>query len=192
MNYIRQSMNMPNAEDWLRCQTSPGLRTYMPEDAFRLYFSLYACSAKLFAETCTRRGCNVRLDQFGDHLLTCTRATHISTVPVTRRNDAIGRYISSVLRTAYSSPVVEPRTPDFAATSRPDIRSLGSSGGEDLLDVTISHPITPQNLRRKIGPEQVAKIRYREKVRDHSDYAAAIGPGAQLVPIVVLITGGWH
>ena len=77
--YIRKSMNFPSAKDWLRCQPSPGLRTHIQDDAFRLYTSLYTCSPKLFAEICTRRGSYMRSDQFGNHLLTCTRAKYIST-----------------------------------------------------------------------------------------------------------------
>ncbi len=122
----------------------------------------------------------------------CRNGTHRTLARRIRRHDQILRYIASVMKQACRTPIIGPRTDHNSNSnlnSRPDIRALGIAGGEDLLDVVISHP-----MQASANTPHTAKLlnhRYTPKFRQHATYAATI-PGSFIRPIAIASTKGWH
>ena len=89
---------------------------------------------------CARPQCAAVLDIYGDHLLYCERGSHRI-----RRHDAQVRLLAGDLAKAAQHPIVEER-PLGRHRERPDIRALGRTGGTDLFDVTICHPLSQARI----------------------------------------------
>ena len=103
----------------------------------------YICEVPLFEPRarCTQPQCAAVSDIYGDHLLYCERCSH-----------RIRRHVSQVQRLAGDlgkvarHPIVEER-PLGRHRERPDIRTLGRTGGTDLFDVTMCHPLSQARIR---------------------------------------------
>ena len=141
---FRASLGVTGTKDWLKTQPSPGLGTHIQDRDFRLRFKYY-CRIALFNgdEQCPRKGCPTVLDEHGDHLLHCPNRMRHSASPRIWRHNSQVRLLCSDLRNAARQPVLEPRE-GGQHPSRPDIRTLGATGGSDYLDVTIVHPLSSQ------------------------------------------------
>ena len=74
-------------------------------------------------------------------LLYCERGSHRI-----RRHDAQVRLLAGDLAKAARHPIVEER-PLGRHRERPDIRALGRTGGTDLFDVPICHPLSQARIR---------------------------------------------
>lgn len=159
-NRYRTAQLSSGAKDWLRCIPSPGLDTHINHAAFTTWFGYYCRAPKRIGDTRPRRHCSQRLDEMGDHLLACGSGLYHSISPRVRRHDQLVRQVAGLLTRAHRSPIVEPRSHDIQhnctelnstaapelalaaqTNSRPDIRALGASGGEDLLDISVHHPL---------------------------------------------------
>ena len=208
----RLAQNVPGAKDWLKAPPSPGIQTHIRDTAFRMWFGFYARALKSFGSQCIRHTCTSPLDLYGDHLLICNKGTASSGSPRNRRHDRAVRLLSQLLRQAHRAPIIEPRnwseimtandsndtrTDDTEAepirrttTSRPDIRALGMSGGEDLIDVTFTHCLT-EHAVRTLTPRRLLELRYGQKLRQHEDLGRRM-TGGRIIPIVFAVTGGWH
>ena len=76
------------------------------------------------------------MDTYGDHLLYWERGPHRI-----RRHDAQVKPLARDLAKAARHPVVE-EWPVGSHMESPDIRALGRSGGTELFDDTICHPLS--------------------------------------------------
>ena len=186
--HFRLSLLLPHAKEWLKCQPSPGMHTHIHDIAFRMWFTFFARSPIQPGRKCPRRGCQHSLDTFGDHLLVCKHGTHHNLAPRIRRHDQLVRVLHGLLVKAQRTPVIEPRDRQSSTHSRPDIRALGISGGEDLLDVAVTHPL--YNTQMNNLPTNELREQASNKRRQHSNYAKLIH-GAVVRPIVFAVTGGW-
>ena len=107
-------------------------------------------------------------------------------------SDQIMRQVAHSLREANRAPVVEPRDLHGSTySSRPDIRTIGEVGGEDLLDIGVTHCLTPSAVARHTTPSANLRKRYDKKLKQHAAYADAI-PGAITRPIIIAASGGYH
>ena len=86
----------------------------------------------------------VVMDIYGDHLQCCERGHHRI-----RRRDAQVRLLARDLAKAACHPVVEESSLG-RHRERPDIRALGRSGGTELFDVTICHPLSQARIRNAV------------------------------------------
>ena len=190
LNRYRLAQLIPGAKDWLRCLPSPGLGTYIHHTAFTSWFGYYARAPKQIGGACPRRHCKQQIDKYGDHLLACGSGLHHSLSPRVRRHDQLVRQLAALLQRAHRSPIVEPRCNRVTTTnSRPDIRALGTSGGEDLIDVSVHHVLAPSQVHS--FPASLLRDKYERKIEHHAAFAATI-PGAIIQPITMCTTGGWH
>ena len=80
-------------------------------------------------------------------------------------------------------------TPIPSRGSRPDIRALGAHGSKDLIDVTLTHPLT--DFATRSTPETFLRSNAAIKRAKHADYAKSMH-GGRVVPFVVIVTGGWR
>ena len=88
-----------------------------------------------------------------------------------RRHDAQVRLLAGDLAEAARHPIVEER-PLGRHRERPDIRALGRTGGTDLFDVTICHPLSQARIRDAVQNSlNILKAAWAGKV---SRYAAMV------------------
>lgn len=191
---FRASLAVTGTTDWLKAQPSPGIGTYIKDRDFRLWFKYY-CRIALFNgdEKCPRKGCDAQLDQHGDHLLHCPNGMHQSGSPRIWRHNSQVRLLCSDLRKAARQPLLEPREGE-QHPSRPDIRTLGCTGGSDYIDVTIVHPLSSQTRINSCitNPEGTLNNAHREKERKHQTFIERMGPSSRIVPLPMTTLGGWH
>ena len=81
------------------------------------------------------------MDMYGNRLLHFERGTHRI-----RRHDAQVRLLQADLKKAARHPVLEP-WPFGRHKERLDMSAIGSHGGSDMFDITISHPFPPARIR---------------------------------------------
>ena len=118
------------------------------------------------------------MDPYGDHLLCCERGPHRI-----RRHDAQLKLLARSLAKAASHPVVEER-PVGRHRERPDIRALGRSGGTELFDVTICHPLSQARIRDVTeNPLNLLKAARTAKVSRYSGMLQAAGTWFNLLPV---------
>ena len=127
------------------------------------------------------------MDTYGDHLLYCERGPHRI-----RRHDVQVKLLARDLAKAARPPVVEER-PVGRHRERPDIRALGRSGGTELYDVTICHPLSQTRIRDVTeNPLNLLKAAWTAKVSRYSGMLQAAGTGFNLLPVPLSTLGGWH
>ena len=96
------------------------------------------------------------------------------------------------LANAACHPVVEER-PIERRSERPDIRALGRSGGTDLFDVTICHPISQVRIRDVVETTlSLLKVARSAKVSKYAGTPQAAGTGFNLLPTPSSTLGGWY
>ena len=196
---FRQSLALPGAKDWLRCDPTPAFGTHISNHDFHLWFAYYA-RRPLFNTSptprCIRSRCTKPMDRYGDHLLVCTNAAKTAFSPIIRRHDQQVRLLAADLRRCARSPRVEPHlynTRDRQASSRPDILALGDHGGEDILDIAFAHLFcSPDRIRRNRHSRTLTlNDSTNDKYRQHAELARSM-PGSKIIPITLSVTGGWH
>ena len=127
------------------------------------------------------------LDIYGDHLLYCERGSHRI-----RRHDAQVRLLAGDLAKAARHLIVEEK-PLGGHSERPDIRALGRSGGTDLFDVTICHPLSQARIRDAVqNPLNIFKAAWAGKVSRYAAMVHEAGRSVQLLPIPISALGEWH
>ena len=93
---------------------------------------------------------------------------------------------------AASHPVVEER-PVGRLRERPDICALGRSGGTELFDVTICHPLSQARIRDvSESPLNLLRAAWTAKVSRYASMLQAAGAGFNLLPVPLSTLGGWH
>ena len=127
------------------------------------------------------------MDTYGNHLLYCERGPHIIW-----RHDAQVKLLARGLAKAARHPAVDER-PVGRHRERPDIRALGRSGGTELFEVTISHPLS----QAKIGDVtesslSLLKAAWTAKVSRYSGMLHVGGTVFNLLPVPSSTVGGWH
>ena len=96
------------------------------------------------------------------------------------------------LAKAARHPIVEER-PVGRHRERPDIRALGRSGGTELFDVTICHPLSPARIRDAVeNPLNLLKAAWTAKVSRYASMLQAAGTRFNLLPVPLSTLGGWH
>ena len=76
---------------------------------------------------------------------------------------------------------------------RPDIRALGRTGGTDLFDVTICHPLSQARIRDAVqNPLNILKAAWAGKVSRYAAIVQEAGRSVQLFPVPLSTLGGWH
>ena len=131
--------------------------------------------------------CAAVMDTNGDHLLYCERGPHRIW-----RHDAHVKLLAGDLAKAARHPVDEER-PVERHRERPDIRALGRSGGTELFDVTIFHPLSQARIRDAVeNPLNLLKAAWTAKVSRYASMLQAAGTGFSLLPVPLSTLGGWH
>ena len=149
----------------------------------------YYCQVPLFqpGTRCQRPQCAAVMDIYGDHLLYCERGPHRI-----RRHDAQVKLLARDLAKAARHPVVEER-PVGRHRERPDMRALWRSGGTELFDVTICHPLSQARIRGAVEyPLNLLKAAWTAKVSRYASMLQAAGTGFNLLPVPLSTLGGWH
>ena len=96
------------------------------------------------------------------------------------------------LAKAARHPVVEER-PGGRHRERPDIRALGRSGGTELFDVTICHPLSQARIRDVVeNPLNLLKAAWTAKVSRYASMLQAAGTGFNLLLVSLSTLGGSH
>ena len=134
---MRRSVKLLDAKTWANCSPSTGNVTYIPHHHFKVWLLFsFGCffSPEKYAKG-QRPQCASVMDIYGDHLLYCERDPYRI-----QRHDAQVKLLARDLAKAARHPVFQER-PVGRHRERPDIRALGRSGGTELFDVTICHPI---------------------------------------------------
>ena len=76
---------------------------------------------------------------------------------------------------------------------RPDIRALGRTGGTDLFDFTICHPLSQARIRDAVqNPLNILKAAWAGKVSRYAAMVHETGRSVQLLPVPISTLGGWH
>ena len=89
-------------------------------------------------------------------------------------------------------PIVEGR-PLGKHRERPDIGALGRTGGTDLFDVTICHPLSQARIRDAVqNPLNILKAVWAGKVSRYAAMVHEAGRSVQLLPVPISALGGWH
>ena len=136
---------------------------------------------------CTRPQYAAVLDIYGDHLLYCEGGSHRI-----RRHDAQVRLLAGDLAKAARHPIVE-EMPLGRHRERPGIRALGRTGGTDLFDVTICHPLSQARIRDAVqNPLNILKAAWAGKVSRYAAMVHEAGRSVQLLPVPIFTLGGWH
>ena len=136
---------------------------------------------------CTRPQCAAVLDIYGDHLFYCERGSH-----KIRRHDAQVRLLAWDLAKAARHPTVNERSLG-RHRERPDTCALGRTGGTDLFDVTISHPLSQARIRGAMhNPLNLLKKASDGKVSRYAGIVHEAGRSVQLIPVPISTLGGWH
>ena len=108
------------------------------------------------------------------------------------RHDAQVKLLARDLAKAARHPVVE-ESPVGRHRERPDIRALGRSGGTELFDVTICHPLSQARIRNVVkNPLNLLKAAWTAKVSRYASVLQAAGTGFNLLPVPLSTLGGWH
>ncbi len=96
------------------------------------------------------------------------------------------------LRKAARDPVLEPSYLG-EQHSRPDLVAVGNGGGDDLIDISVVHPLISQrSTTRTISlPSTMLRQTYRAKEEQHKQ-ALNLQLGGAIVPIVFSATGAWE
>ena len=114
---------------------------------------------------------------YGDHLLYCERGSHSI-----RRHDAQVRLLAGDLAKAARHPTVEERHLG-RHRERPDICALGRTGGTDLFNVTIYHPLSQARTRDAVqNPLNIFKAAWPGKVSRYAAMVHEAGRSVQLLP----------
>ena len=93
---------------------------------------------------------------------------------------------------AVRHPIVEERLLG-RHTERPDIRALGRTGGTDLFDVTICHPLSQAQIHdAALYPLNILKAAWAGKVSRYTGMVHEAGRSVQRLPVPISILGGWH
>ena len=131
--------------------------------------------------------CAAVMDTYGDHLLYCERGPHRIW-----RHDAQVKLLARDLAKAARHPVVE-ESRGGSRRERPDIRALGRSGGTELFDVTICHPLSQARIRdESANPLNLLKAAWTAKVSRYSCMLQAAGTRFNLLPVPLSTLGGWR
>lgn len=88
-----------------------------------------------------RQAYSENLKEYEDHLFTCRSGFRHTGTPHDWRQETLTRLQAGVLRRASRHPVVEPRPLRDPQGSRPDIKSLRTTGGNDFLVLTVENPL---------------------------------------------------
>ena len=167
---------------------SVGASLYDKTHHFKVWLR-YFCQVPLFqpGARCTRPQCAAVMDIYGDNLLYCERGSNII-----RRHDAHVRLLARDLANAARHPIVEER-PLGRHRARPDIRALGRTGGTDLFDVTICHPLSQARIRDAVqNPLNILKAAWAGKVSRYASMVHEAGRSVHLLPVPISTLGGWH
>ena len=96
------------------------------------------------------------------------------------------------LRTTARHPIFEER-PLGRHRERPDNCALGRTGGTDLFDVTIFHPLSQTRIRDAVqNPLNILKAALAGKVSRYAGMVHEAGRRVQLLPVPISTLGGWH
>lgn len=155
-----------------------------------LYGSSSFCRVPIFncEAICPHPSCNAKLDCYGDQLIHFRNEFPFSGAPRTWRNDATVRLLASDLISATRNSVVEPSS-SGNFQSRPDIKTLGVTGGTNYLDITFINPLT--DARPSCSPNTLFNIISNNKVQTHSGFMSRAGPLAKVLSMQIVTTGGW-
>ena len=123
------------------CSPSTGYATNIPHHHFKVWLQYY-CQVSLFqlGTRFQRPQCAAVMDNYGDHFLYCERRPH-RIWPY----DAQVKLLARDLAKAALHPFVEERSVG-RHRERPDIRAFGRSGGTELFDDTICHPLSQARI----------------------------------------------
>ena len=81
----------------------------------------------------------------------------------------------------------------LVSSIRQDIRALGRTGGTDLFDVTICHPLSQARIRDAVqNPLNILKAAWAGKVSRYAAMVHEAGRSVQLLPVPTSTLGGWH
>jgi len=190
---FREQLAVPGSKDWLKCAPAPGMHTHIADRDFRHWFRFW-CRIPLFnpGDLCPRSGCRHILDQYGDHLLGCTHGISKGNAPIRWRHDALTRLLYTDLLKAKRRPLLERRDPD-TGKSRPDIKCLGTAGGVDFIEVSVTHPLPGHaNVVKRLQdyPEQVLHNLVRHKIKQHGQIVERV-PDSELIIFAFTTLGGW-
>ena len=96
------------------------------------------------------------------------------------------------MRLAARAPRIEPRVRYHELHSRPDILALNTTGNLDALDVSVRHCFSSHNVMLSTlrNTRAVVNKMYANKLSKHQAFAGQFE--AQVVPIILSHTGGWH
>ena len=190
---MRALISVRGAKDWLRCAPSPGMRTHIPNRAWRVCMRYYT-GTPLFSAgiCCMRSGCAEVLDVHGDHLLHCPRGVNPRNAPLRWRHDSLVRQFAGILSRAARAPAVEPA--DIEDSLRPDIRATGARGGYDFLDIVVVNPLSTHKRRDEVirCPDTHLTSASNRKSTKYHHLVAAAPAGSKVVPIALSTVGGWH
>lgn len=189
----RASLGIDGAKDWLTCRPSPGLMTHTDDADFRLWMKFH-CGVRICNDNapCPRQGCDAILDPFGDHLLTCHHRVSPGNAPMHWRHDSMVAVLAATLRRASRNAEIEPHRAPEPDRKRPDIKTEGTTGGEDYLDISIHHPLagSSQLLTIVTSPKSILSKAANKKRAKYHKYISEIGPTATLYPISITSLGG--
>ena len=108
------------------------------------------------------------------------------------RHDAQVKLLARDLAKAARHPVVD-ESPVGRQRERPDIRALGRSGGTELFDVTICHPLSQTRIRDVVeNPLNLLKAAWTAKVSRYASMLQAAGTGFNLLSVPLSTLAGWH
>ena len=174
-------MKLAEAKTSANCSPSTGNATYIQHQHFKVWLQYY-CQVPLFqlGTRCQRPQCAAVMDTYGDHLLYCERGLHRI-----RRHDAQVKLLARNLAKATRHPVVEERSVG-RYRERSDICALGRSGGTELFDVTICHPLSQARIRDvSENPLNLLKAAWTAQVSRYSGTLKAAGILFNLLPVLL-------
>ena len=92
----------------------------------------------------------------------------------------------------YPSPSLQ-GSPLGRHRERPDIRALGRTGGTDLFDVTICHPLSQARIRdAEQDALNILKAAWAGKFSRYATMVHEAGRSVQLLPVPISTLGEWY
>ena len=116
---FRNATTLKGAKEWARCPPCPRLDTHIPNATFKTWLRFYIRNPIPCHTSCPSRNSPEPPDQYADHSFTWKYSTHIGRCAHTIRHDAIVRYITTEMKEAGRSTIVELRYKSSIAQPEP-------------------------------------------------------------------------
>ena len=162
--------------------------TYIPNHHFKVWLQyFYQVLSFQSGARCPRPLRAAVLDTFGDHLLYCVKGSH-----KIRRHDTQVQLLAKHFAKAARHPVVDNR-PLGRHRESPNICALCRTGGTDLFDVAICHPLSQNRVRDALDkPLGMLKAAGNAKVSQYARMMPAGETKTHLLPVPSSTLGWWH